>query len=167
MATFLPPLTGLSTNACHAYPTAHAVGYDLPPLAGLFQKPGQAARNYYHTLLSVAVIVLAANFGFTPELPAADKYTLDEPVTDARVFRVSHQLKVNGQLEAAIGDGKAVSYAVTEDDDVVISRSTIAALGSLDAIFAHFDAAEFVVPALVVADAAHALPPTAGAHHVQ
>ncbi len=70
----------------------------------------------------------------------------------------------------AIGDGKEVSYAVTEDDEVVISRSTIAALGSLDAIFAHFDAAEFVVPALVVADAAAAAPAltsTDGAHHVQ
>jgi hypothetical protein len=67
----------------------------------------------------------------------------------------------------AIGDGKAVSYAVTEDDEVVISRSIITALGSLDAIFAHFDAAEFVVPALVVADAASALPSTAGTHHIQ
>lgn len=70
----------------------------------------------------------------------------------------------------AIGDGKAVSYAVTEDDEVVISRSAITALGSLDAIFAHFDAAEFVVPALVVADAAAAAPAltsTDGAHHVQ
>ena len=46
--TFLPPLTGLSTNACHPFPTAHAVGYHLPPLAGLFQKPRQAARNYCH-----------------------------------------------------------------------------------------------------------------------
>ena len=60
-----------------------------------------------------------------------------------------------------------MSYAVTEDDEVVISRSTIAALGSLDAIFAHFDAAEFVAPALVVADAAPALTSTDGAHHVQ
>ena len=59
--------------------------------------------------LPVAVTLLAVTFGFAPELPAADKYTLHEPVTDARVFRVSHRLKVNGQLEAAVGDGKSLT----------------------------------------------------------
>lgn len=50
----------------------------------------------------------------------------------------------------ARGDGNALSYAVTEDDDVVVSRSTVVALGSLEAVLAHFDAAEFAVPPLVV-----------------
>lgn len=69
----------------------------------------------------------------------------------------------------ATGDGTAAFFAVTEDDEVVISRSTIAALGSLGAVFAHFDAAEFVVPPLVVVGAAPATAlssPDEG-HHVE
>ena len=50
----------------------------------------------------------------------------------------------------ATGDGSAVSYAVTEDDEVVISRSKVEMLGSFEAVIAHFDAAEFTVPPLVV-----------------
>lgn len=50
----------------------------------------------------------------------------------------------------ATGDGSSLSYAVTEDDEVVISRGTVEKLGSLEAIIAHFDAAEFAVPALLV-----------------
>ncbi|WP_210358977.1 hypothetical protein [Sphingomonas beigongshangi] len=67
----------------------------------------------------------------------------------------------------ATGDGTAVSYAVSEDDEVVISRSTIETLGSLDAVLAHFDAAEFIVPPLVVTNAADVLSSFDGAHHVQ
>ena len=97
------------------------------------------------------------------------KIKIEVATTDDLAGRVVEAIQQSANT-GAIGDGKAVSYAVTEDDEVVISRSIITALGSLDAIFAHFDAAEFVVPALVVADAAAAAPAltsTDGAHHVQ
>jgi len=48
------------------------------------------------------------------------------------------------------GGGSPTSYVVTEDDEVVIARPTIEQLGSLQAVLAHFDAADFAVPPLAV-----------------
>lgn len=48
------------------------------------------------------------------------------------------------------GDGILASYAVTEDDAVVIAREAVEKLGSFDAVLAHFAAADFAVPPLVV-----------------
>ena len=48
------------------------------------------------------------------------------------------------------GDGTPTSYAVTEDDTVVIAREALEKLGSLEAVLAHFAAADFAVPPLVV-----------------
>jgi hypothetical protein len=50
----------------------------------------------------------------------------------------------------ATGDGTLTSYAVTESDEVVIGRAAIVKLGSFEAVLAHFDAAEFIVPPLIV-----------------
>jgi hypothetical protein len=67
----------------------------------------------------------------------------------------------------AVGDGTAISYTATEDDEVVTGRAQIEALGSFEAVLAHFDAAEFSVPPLVVCGATTALgelAPLEGAH---
>ncbi len=48
------------------------------------------------------------------------------------------------------GEGEPISYAADEDDRIMIDRDTTERLGSIDAIRAHFDAAEFEVPPLVV-----------------
>lgn len=49
-----------------------------------------------------------------------------------------------------IGDSSPIAYAVDEDDHAVIGRQTIETLGSIEAIFAYFDAADSAVPPLVV-----------------
>lgn len=67
----------------------------------------------------------------------------------------------------ATGDGSALSYAVTEDDEVVVSRSKVEALGSIEAVIAFFDAAEFAVPPLMVSTCAADVPHIHGASHVQ
>lgn len=64
------------------------------------------------------------------------------------------------------GDGEPRSYAVDEEDRVVVCKETIEHLGSMEAIIAYFGSADFVVPPLVVAgDAAAAstsiIPPDA------
>lgn len=48
------------------------------------------------------------------------------------------------------GEGILSSYVVTEDDVVVIAREAIERMGSLDAVLAHFDDADFAVPPLAV-----------------
>lgn len=48
------------------------------------------------------------------------------------------------------GEGEPQAYMVSDGDSVLIDRATVVALGDLDAILAHFDAAEFDVPALTV-----------------
>lgn len=48
------------------------------------------------------------------------------------------------------GDGTLASYAVTEDDEVVIAREMLEKLGSYEAVLAHFAAADFAVPQLIV-----------------
>ena len=48
------------------------------------------------------------------------------------------------------GDGEPVSYPADEDDYVVIGRDKAAALGSIEAILAYFDAADVEIPPLVV-----------------
>lgn len=48
------------------------------------------------------------------------------------------------------GSGEPQSYAADEDDYILIGRCTAERLGSFAAIVAHFDAADFPVPALVI-----------------
>ena len=48
------------------------------------------------------------------------------------------------------GGGEPRSYAADEDDYILIGRCTAERLGSFAAIVAHFDAADFAVPPLVV-----------------
>ena len=48
------------------------------------------------------------------------------------------------------GAGEPSSFAADEDDHVLIGRDTAERLGSIEAIRAHFDAADFVVPPLVI-----------------
>ena len=48
------------------------------------------------------------------------------------------------------GAGEPISYAADEDDRVMIDRDTAERLGSLDAILAHFDAANVEMPPLVI-----------------
>ncbi|MBJ7441932.1 MAG: hypothetical protein JHD35_23345 [Sphingopyxis sp.] len=49
------------------------------------------------------------------------------------------------------GSGEPQSYAADEDDYILMGRCTAERLGSMDAIRAHFDAADFAIPTLVVA----------------
>lgn len=48
------------------------------------------------------------------------------------------------------GSGEPRSYAADEDDYILIGRSTAERLGTFAAIVAHFDAADFAVPPLVI-----------------
>lgn len=50
------------------------------------------------------------------------------------------------------GTDEPTSYPCDEDDHVAIRRDTIDKLGSMDAIAAYFDAADFTVPPLVITD---------------
>ena len=50
------------------------------------------------------------------------------------------------------GDGEPAAFAADEDDCVLIGRDTAERLGSIEAIRAHFDAADFVVPTLIIRD---------------
>lgn len=49
------------------------------------------------------------------------------------------------------GSGDPASYAADEDDYILIGRCTVERLGSFAAVVAHFDAADLVVPPLVIA----------------
>ena len=51
-----------------------------------------------------------------------------------------------------IGAGEPASFVTDEDDSVLIGRDTAERLGSIEAIRAHFDAADFVVPPLVIGE---------------
>ncbi|MCK9549534.1 hypothetical protein [Aquamicrobium sp.] len=48
------------------------------------------------------------------------------------------------------GEGEPTSYPADEDDYVVMARGTVERLGSIEAILASFDAADFVVPPLAI-----------------
>ena len=48
------------------------------------------------------------------------------------------------------GAGEPRSYTADEDDRILIDRGTVEQLGSIDAIFAHLDAADGAVPPLIV-----------------
>ena len=48
------------------------------------------------------------------------------------------------------GSGEPQSYAADEDDYILMGRCTAERLGSYAAIIAHFDAADFAVPPLVI-----------------
>lgn len=50
------------------------------------------------------------------------------------------------------GEGEPRSFAVDDDDLLIIARDDVVELGSFEAIIAHFDGASFVVPPLVVED---------------
>lgn len=56
------------------------------------------------------------------------------------------------------GEGEPRAYLVSDGDSVLIDRATVLALGDLDAVLAHFEAAEFDVPALTIGDLAPANP---------
>ena len=49
------------------------------------------------------------------------------------------------------GTDEPAPFVADEDDHVLIGRDTIDRLGSIEAIRAYFDAADFVVPPLIVA----------------
>ncbi len=49
------------------------------------------------------------------------------------------------------GSGVPVSFVADEEDNILIDRGTIDRLGTIEAVRAHFDAADFVVPPLRVA----------------
>jgi hypothetical protein len=49
-----------------------------------------------------------------------------------------------------MGQGEPTAYAADEDDCVVICRETAEKLGSIEAIRAYFDGADFMVPPLIV-----------------
>ncbi|TGX49044.1 hypothetical protein E5A73_19545 [Sphingomonas gei] len=70
------------------------------------------------------------------------------------------------------GEGTSTSYTATEDDEIVVAREKIEQLGSLEAVLAHFDAADFAVPPLAVegdesATAGTAIPRAEGSAHVE
>lgn len=48
------------------------------------------------------------------------------------------------------GAGEPVSFAADEEDRILIDRCTINRLATIEAIIAHFDAADFTVPSLHV-----------------
>ena len=48
------------------------------------------------------------------------------------------------------GIGEPQGYAADEDDYILMGRCTAQRLGSYAAIIAHFDAADFAIPPLVV-----------------
>lgn len=50
------------------------------------------------------------------------------------------------------GCGAPKSYIADEEDRILIDRATLEALGSLEAAFEHFDAAEAAIPALGIVD---------------
>ena len=50
------------------------------------------------------------------------------------------------------GSGDPRSYDADESDRVFVDRATVERLGSVEAILAHFDAADFVVPPLIIGD---------------
>lgn len=53
------------------------------------------------------------------------------------------------------GAGEPYGYAADEDDYILIGRCTVERLGSIEGVLAHFDAADFTVPPLlIVADRA-------------
>ncbi len=57
-----------------------------------------------------------------------------------------------GERVVFTGAGEPTSYAADEDDYVLIGRDMAERLGSMEAIRAHFDAADFVVPSLAIGD---------------
>ena len=50
------------------------------------------------------------------------------------------------------GDGKPTPFATDEGNRVLIDREAVERLGSIEAIRAHFDAADFAVPPLAVGE---------------
>ena len=48
------------------------------------------------------------------------------------------------------GNGEPQAYAADEDDYILIGRCTVERLGSIEAVMAHFDAADFAIPPLVI-----------------
>ena len=50
------------------------------------------------------------------------------------------------------GSGELVSYDADQSDRIFVDRATVERLGSVEAILAHFDGAEFVLPPFVIRD---------------
>ena len=49
------------------------------------------------------------------------------------------------------GDGEPHSYDADENDRIFVVRATVERLGSVEAILAHFEAADFTLPPLILA----------------
>lgn len=58
----------------------------------------------------------------------------------------------NAERVVFTGSGAPRSFPAEVDDHVVIDRDTVERLGSIEAIRAYFDAADFVVPPLVIGE---------------
>lgn len=58
----------------------------------------------------------------------------------------------NAERVVFTGAGEPAEFVADEDDHIVIHGQTVEKLGSMDAILAHFDAADFAVPPLIVGD---------------
>lgn len=56
------------------------------------------------------------------------------------------------------GCGEPHGYAADEDDYILVGRCNVERLGSIEAVIAHFDAADFVVPPLAVVPDADFVP---------
>jgi hypothetical protein len=48
------------------------------------------------------------------------------------------------------GAGSPASFTADEEDRILVDRMTVEQLGSVEAVLGHFDAADFVIPPLVV-----------------
>lgn len=57
------------------------------------------------------------------------------------------------------GQGEMSIFPVDEEDDVLIDRATVMQLGTMEAILAYLDAADFAVPPLVIVESSGAIRP--------
>jgi hypothetical protein len=60
---------------------------------------------------------------------AAEKYVLEESASDSRTYSVTTKLDVDGQLEAAIGDGKAVGLKLNVDGNFKYLERRLSGIG--------------------------------------
>lgn len=76
-------------------------------------------------------------------------FCIEQGLFFARWSGASHGQR-GAQRRVFSGSGEPLSYTADEDDCILIDRSTAERLGSIEAIFARFDAADFAIPALVI-----------------
>ncbi len=94
----------------------------LPPKGLLLALHSQFLRR--ERLISLLCVLVAVKAGLPVIAVAGEKYTLDEPVTQTRVYHVSNRLEVSGWLETAVGQGKAkaLPLKVNADHDYLERR---------------------------------------------